>query len=374
MYRVAGPPLMALALSFGAVNQAFGLNNQAGVMSVFEKAPVSFLEAVSAVEVHLEVGSSQSLAWVLVLMSVLVVLLLCVLIVSDVSQPFEVMQPPRKSDPKQPQQHMRAFPQAERGQEFNPRPVPANVPPTGGFDGPRPVPAARSRPAQYNTAGSPPSQPVLVVRDDAHPYEERRLPTVPVQCPMPQLCPRLVLPTQTVGDILIENLMEGVGSFDVLGVKDKDAPLLNVRIKQELTVHGNKRTIQLFFPHNPSLLASIGTTMIAGTGLEVRRGDDALKEGKDPHFGWLRPGPGGSFVLTAEDQELFYILCEGQGYRIVVAAPEGGMASIASAALHPIKEEFLQIKVDPDVDAILVICCVLAAAIFGGGDALPSLA
>jgi hypothetical protein len=34
--------------------------------------------------------------------------------------------------------------------------------------------------------------------------------------------------------------------------------------------------------------------------------------------------------------------------------------------------QHLEVRVFPQVDAVLVICCVLAVVLFGGGAALPS--
>lgn len=343
---------MALALRFSAADQA-------SVRGSIEKAPVSLLEALSFVEIHLEVGSSSSLAWVLVFMSVLIVVLLCILVVSDARHysPFEIQEPGQAQyrfdrNVKQAPQPVRV---TGRGTD---RPVPAGVG-SGVFEGtrrnsPRPEPPERNKPpAQYGTVGSQPAQqPVVAFRPT--PAESPNAPAV--RAP-PQLCPELVLDSdETILAIPYQRLVEGATSFAVLGFTGNT--LLKVTIKED----GNMRTIEVTLGMGEKKpRASIHT--VPGTGLQVRGMNNV-------HFGWLQSGPHGGYILTADNMELLSMFIEGESYKFY--APGDRIAAEATNNSNFLGEgPHLQVTVYPQVDAVLVTCCVLAAAVFGGGTALP---
>lgn len=185
----------------------------------------------------------------------------------------------------------------------------------------------------------------------------------------PPLCPALVLPhCEAWFAVSVEKLMEGVGSFDVLGLSGN--PLLRATVRHT----GQGRCIEVSMtPASSPTLASIGAPSMAAMGgappaLEVHAA------GGCP-YGELRPSRGGGYSLTCKGEEVVLLASDPQTGRLLLYAP-GERVPLACAARCTESafcgEQYLEVRVNPGVDAVLVLCCVLAVALFGGGAALPS--
>lgn len=185
----------------------------------------------------------------------------------------------------------------------------------------------------------------------------------------PPLCAPLVLPSEIILTIPVEKLMEGLGSFPICG-SDR-APLLRATVKASGNGGGvgagglPQRTIEIALPASRSpAIASIGAPLypMEAEALEVRGNLYS-------HYGWLRPSRGGSYSLTCNGVEALSIVGEHEGYRVY--SPGRSSAFPAEPMAHAARSEtvpdHLEIKVCAHVDAVLVLTCVLAVVLFGGG-------
>jgi len=187
----------------------------------------------------------------------------------------------------------------------------------------------------------------------------------------PALCPALVLPhCEAWFAVSIEKLMEGQGSFDVLGLSGN--PLLRATIKGEPSIG---RTVEISMtPSRSPTLASIG----APENPARQSGPPALEVrgtgGK--HYGDLRPSGVGCFSLFTETHEVLQLSNDKSTGQLLLYIPADSNP-IAKAA-RCVESTFfsgvehLEVRVNPGVDAVLVLVCVLAVVLFGGGASLPS--
>lgn len=195
----------------------------------------------------------------------------------------------------------------------------------------------------------------------------------------PELCPWLVLSAESCFVVPVEKLMEGVGSFPLFGLSGQR--LLRATVK----TNGFGRTIEVSMPPQRSpMLASIGVAQGSDAppgALEVRGGGRSGDERPGEfHYGWLRPsaGGGGGYLLTCNGVDVLSVACEGEEYKLYAQGSlVGGLGQViaqASKCREPTfeGEEHLQVTVFPQTDAVLVICCVLAVILFGGGQELPA--
>eukprot|EP00448_Togula_jolla_P037454 CAMPEP_0170624480 /NCGR_PEP_ID=MMETSP0224-20130122/30252_1 /TAXON_ID=285029 /ORGANISM="Togula jolla, Strain CCCM 725" /LENGTH=484 /DNA_ID=CAMNT_0010950999 /DNA_START=70 /DNA_END=1524 /DNA_ORIENTATION=+ len=182
----------------------------------------------------------------------------------------------------------------------------------------------------------------------------------------PALCPALVLPQcEAWFAVSVEKLMEGIGSFDVLGLSGNPLLRANVRHSQ-----GGGRTIEVsMMPGNP-MLASIGTPTEASCGpgvLEVRNSTGWL-------YGYLKPTARREYALVCDDKTVLTLNSDDHGRLVLCAAGSSSPLARASKGMEGgvfVNAEHLQVRVDPGVDAVLMLCCVLAVVLFGGGADLP---
>lgn len=185
--------------------------------------------------------------------------------------------------------------------------------------------------------------------------------------PPPPLCPALVMPhCEAWFAVSMERLMEGAGSFDILGLSG--AALLRATVLH--SAEGSRIIEMSMTPARSPTLASIGVPGPGFSSLQV------CGAGGAP-YGELQPSPGpqGRYSLTIGNAEVMSIVSEAQGGRLLLYVP--GSASPLGTVSRGTEGDFfhgaehLEVCVNPGVDAVLVLCCVLAVVLFGGGQALP---
>eukprot|EP00403_Amphidinium_massartii_P010438 CAMPEP_0178422992 /NCGR_PEP_ID=MMETSP0689_2-20121128/27461_1 /TAXON_ID=160604 /ORGANISM="Amphidinium massartii, Strain CS-259" /LENGTH=493 /DNA_ID=CAMNT_0020044577 /DNA_START=81 /DNA_END=1558 /DNA_ORIENTATION=- len=190
--------------------------------------------------------------------------------------------------------------------------------------------------------------------------------SVPKKGPPPPLCKALILPHAEARFVIkMESLMKGEGAFEILGLSGR--PLLKATVRS--MDGGARRFVDLSMtPARSPTLASAGVFpsghSSAGPSLKV------LGAGGAP-YGELRQPASGRYSLVVDGDET--LSSESSNGQLLFYNPAGTNIATASRGSSPgvlDGTEHLEVRAIPGVDSILVLCCVLAVMLFGGGEGL----
>lgn len=188
--------------------------------------------------------------------------------------------------------------------------------------------------------------------------------TAPVQTGTkpPPLCPALVLPNfEAKFAVTMDSLKTSTGSFEIFGLSGN--PLLRAVVRQ--SSGGQLVDVSMTPAKSPSLATFGLVTDGQGTSLQV-----TWPDGRP--YGRLKLTSPGQYALSIGATEAMNVLMESNGQMSITAT--GNPAVIASATRGDASEstyfqgmDHLEFRVNPGVDAVLLLCCFLAIALFGDG-------
>jgi len=142
-----------------------------------------------------------------------------------------------------------------------------------------------------------------------------------------------------------------------------------------------RRVIEISMsPARSPPLASIGPVSTQGnySPRTMQRTNSAQLEVTGPRgapYGVLKSAAGLGYVLACGDDDVMSLMSDRRSSQLVLYATGDG-AQLAKASRCCESDffegvEYLEVRVNPGVDAVLVLLCVLAVILFGGGQGLP---
>lgn len=181
----------------------------------------------------------------------------------------------------------------------------------------------------------------------------------------PPLCPSLVMPhCEAWFSISVERLMQGPGSFEILGMSG--TALLRAELLH--TDAGGREVMIAMTPVASPILASVAASR--GSANLVLRGADGKV------YGEIRPAAGfsGQYSLVISETEVLGVSFEAHSGRIAIFNPatRSTLATASRGRDLDSGTEIVEVCVDPGVDAVLILCCVLGTLLFGGGQPGPT--
>lgn len=172
----------------------------------------------------------------------------------------------------------------------------------------------------------------------------------------PPLCPMLVMHSEAWLSISMQHLTRGPGSFEIVGWSG--AALLRAEV---LRMECGGREVRLALTQEASpTLASVA----------VSRGSAALRGVGGQSYGELRPAAAGAHGLFIGEREVLGVSPSpwwGWSGRRILFAP-GSASELATASRRWDSDrgvEQLEVWVNPGVDAVLVLCCLLGELLLG---------
>jgi hypothetical protein len=157
-----------------------------------------------------------------------------------------------------------------------------------------------------------------------------------------------------------QELMQGSGSFDLFGLSGK--PLLRAAIRID---PGGMRTVGVTMtpPKSPTLATA---RLQPGAGVTEILGNNGVP------YGELRAGvgkDGSTFSLVCRDTEVMSLAFDLASGQLLLHAGDGDPVAWAARTTESdffSGMEHLEVRVNPGVDAVLVLVSVLAVILFGG--------
>mmetsp|Transcript_25781 Transcript_25781/g.47127 ORF Transcript_25781/g.47127 Transcript_25781/m.47127 type:complete len:508 (-) Transcript_25781:61-1584(-) len=182
--------------------------------------------------------------------------------------------------------------------------------------------------------------------------------------PPPALCKALILPHAEARFVVVmSSLTEDASSFEILGLSGR--PLL--KAAKRMMDGGSRRFVDLSMtPARSPILATAGIfpSGYARSGSQIK----VLGAGGAP-YGELQKQASARYCLQVDGEQTLSM--DTSGGQMVFYNPSG--ANIATAVKGSDQtiadgKEHLEVRAVPGADSILILCCVLAVALFGGND------
>jgi len=182
--------------------------------------------------------------------------------------------------------------------------------------------------------------------------------------PPPSLCKALILPHAEARFVVVmTSLTQGADSFEILGLSGR--PLL--KAAKRTMDGGARRFVDLSMtPARSPILATAGIfpSGYPRPGPQIK----VLGAGGAPYGELQRQGSTRYYLQVDGEQTLSIEITGGQ---MVFYSPSGANVATAARGSDPSiadGQEHLEVRAVPGADSILVLCCVLAVALFGGND------
>eukprot|EP00448_Togula_jolla_P000143 CAMPEP_0170608922 /NCGR_PEP_ID=MMETSP0224-20130122/21844_1 /TAXON_ID=285029 /ORGANISM="Togula jolla, Strain CCCM 725" /LENGTH=415 /DNA_ID=CAMNT_0010934183 /DNA_START=117 /DNA_END=1364 /DNA_ORIENTATION=+ len=185
---------------------------------------------------------------------------------------------------------------------------------------------------------------------------------------LPVLCPALILPhSEAWFAVSFEKLQQASsGAFELFGLSGK--PLL--KVVPNISSDGRRSFTIAMTPARSPILGAVLAAR-AGTSASMQ-----LKAGPGKHVGDLHPQSSspGRYCLVTNNAEVITLNFDlGSCSLLVTSVGEGSTVALASRCSDSDffkNTDHLQVRVNPGVDPVLVLCCVLGVVLFGSAPPL----
>lgn len=187
----------------------------------------------------------------------------------------------------------------------------------------------------------------------------------------PPLCPALVLPhCEAWFAVSFDKLIEAAGEFNILGLSGN--PLLRASVTKKEA----EETLVLNISMTPARSPTLAKVEASSTGSSDIM---TIHGGGGNSFGELQPAGSLQYALVCEGATMLIIALHPGGQMQIHSTIDGTQGSCIARASRCVESGFysgsehLEVRVNPGVDAVLILCCVLSLVLFDR-MAMPAIA